>query len=286
MNHEITLMKALAPRLIQAVAEHTGVVIDSNKLVSLSYFLQQSCLKLAISPEEFVAELERSKPPAPLYNELIPHLMVGESYFFRDKRQINLLKDSLLPALIDSKQDDKSLRIWSAGSANGEEIYTIALLLHELLPKIDSWHLHLLGTDINQQSIHAARAGYYRANAMRTMPDYFLQKYFIRDEQGFQLQPKIRDLVKFQYLNLVDNQYPSILNGTTTVDLILCRNVLIYFDEKHINHVMQRLSQCLTERGTLILGASDPIHLDNTGLITHLDETTYFTRTLSEGHGS
>ena len=128
------------------------------------------------------------------------------------------------------------------------------MLLSELIPNIDLWDLYLLGTDINTTALKKATLGSYGQWSMRSIPEKFMQRYFLKNNRSYVLSPQIRNLVRFNYLNLCDNSYPSIINGIHEVDLILCRNVLIYFDNELAAKIMKKLSACMHEDAYLLLG--------------------------------
>ncbi|RUR11700.1 CheR family methyltransferase [Legionella septentrionalis] len=273
-------LKGLESKLLQIILQRTGIVVPSTLLKTLYAFIQQDCQRLSLELDAYLARLANTPVNSSLFERIISQIVIGESYFFRDQQQMKLLQETLLPQIIKRKQqqDNLNLRIWSAGTAGGEEIYTLALIIYEMLPSLADWKLHLLGTDIDTQALKKASVGFYRPWSMRTIPKYFLEKYFIKEKDGYQLCSEILRLVTLRYLNLVEPHYPELLNGTSSLDLILCRNVLIYFDTKHIDFVVKRLAGCLDDDGILMFGASDPINYASTCLISHFDKSAYFTR--------
>lgn len=150
------------------------------------------------------------------------------------------------------------------------------MMLLELIPNIDLWDLYLLGTDINTTALEKAVIGSYNQWSMRSISEDYIQRYFLKNKHAYVLSPEILKLVRFKYLNLNDNSYPSILAGINEVDLILCRNVLIYFDNDLVAQIMKRLSACMAEGAYLLLGASDPIVTAETDLIFHHNGAIYF----------
>jgi chemotaxis protein methyltransferase CheR len=201
---------------------------------------------------------------------LINALTVGETYFFRNEAQINALATHVLPTLIVHKRAaaavvgpniQPQLRIWSAGCASGEEPYSLAILLKELLPDIHNWHILILATDINQDSLVRARQACYsdwsfretRARALRAA--YF---DFDAAARRYQLRQEIRHMVTFSSLNLIEDDYPAIYNNTVSMDLILCRNVTIYFTETDTRRVVKKFYEALVDGGWLVVGHSEP----------------------------
>jgi len=144
------------------------------------------------------------------------------------------LRHTVLPAIIQERRQKnfKQLRIWSAGCATGEETYTLAMLLAELLPDIQQWSISLLSTDINAAYLAFAQKGIYTKRSFRgETPSELAQTWFIQNEGRYQVKPEIRRLVTFAPLNLIEDEYPSFANHTTNMDLIVCRNITIYFDK-------------------------------------------------------
>lgn len=264
----------------RVIAQRTGIVLHDHQLPNLRDTIRQGCGRFGFSGcIQFLQSLEASHGPTAELEFLIAGVTVGESYFFRDSEQIALLRDSLLPQLIAAKRDagDLSLRIWSAGCSMGQEIYTIALLLHELIPDISSWRLHLLGTDINTGSVSSAIHGRYSEWSFRATPPALRERWFTRVGAEYDLRPEVRQMVKFSYLNLTADVFPSILGETNALDIILCRNVFIYLDREVICRIMAQFAECLNTDGVLMMGASDPVDMQCAGLEwQHDGQAAYF----------
>ncbi|KTC81026.1 methyltransferase involved in chemotaxis (CheR domain) [Legionella cherrii] len=275
-NNTLNDIKKLESAFIELIHKRYGLVIHVNQAQELTKTIAVACNKFSYQPQEYLEQLNNCASNSSLLADLVAAITVGESYFFRDKNQMQLLENKLLPDLINQKSQDFSLKIWSAGCSSGEEIYTLAILLAELIPNIDLWDLYLLGTDINTNSLQKASAAIFGQWSMRSIPEKYLQRYFVKNDRTYVLSPEIRDLVQFKYLNLCDNSYPSIINGIFEVDLILCRNVLIYFDNELAAKIMKKLSACMHKNAYLILGASDPIVTNGTNLVFHHDGAIYF----------
>ena len=182
---------------------------------------------------------------------------IGESYFFRDEGQFNLLRNTILPELIADKKSQKTVRIWSAGCSSGEEPYSLAMLLRELLPALESWRIFILATDINQQVLAKAARGIYSQWSFRMVQPEIQQKYFRRAGKEFELSPRVRNMVTLQQLNLVDEQFPNPARGLFDMDLILCRNVFIYFERQAIVKVAAKFAETLRPRGYLVTGHAE-----------------------------
>lgn len=264
--HELEFLKLIGKRL--------GITIKEHQIGDLYKTIEKACVKFQMMPNEYLKTLIECHDNSPELEFLVSGITIGETYFFRDSHQMSLIHEKILPNIIKNKrsQNNLSLRIWSAGCASGEEIYTIAMILDNLLPDINKWHIALLGTDINTNSLKKAIAGVYTEWSMRAINPYYKHRYFTLEKRNYHISNEIKKLVSFEYLNLHDDMYPSVFNNTNAQDLILCRNVLIYFDTNHILNLMKKLNACLIEDAFLLLGASDPIITKETTLSSYQRE--------------
>jgi chemotaxis protein methyltransferase CheR len=187
----------------------------------------------------------------------IASLTIGETHFFRNRPQLDALRNHILPEIIANRSADRRIRIWSAGCATGEEAYSLAMLIDVLLPRRDGWNVLILATDINKESLERAQRGVFGPWSFRQVPPEIQSRYFDQDGRNYHLSPHIQSMVTFSYLNLVEDSYPSLVSNTQAMDLILCRNVLIYFREETINDVVGRLDGCLAPRGWLLAGHAE-----------------------------
>ncbi len=190
---------------------------------------------------------------------LASHLTIGETYFFREKRSLEILEMQIVPELLRARCDsERHLRIWSAGCCTGEEPYSIAMLLDRLIPDQKSWNITLLATDINPRFLRKAAEGVYGEWSFRGTPEWIRTRYFKRRKDGrFELSAHIKRKVTFSYLNLADDVYPSLLNNTNAIDVIFCRNVLMYFTAQHAKKVTRNFYRSLVEDGWLIVNPTE-----------------------------
>lgn len=190
---------------------------------------------------------------------LASSLTVGETYFFREKRSFEVLEQHILPALLRAREGtERRLRIWSAGCCTGEEAYSIAMLLDRLVPKSEDWNITLLATDINPLFLRKAAEGEYGAWSFRATPNWIREQHFQPRRDGhFKLAERIRKRVTFSYLNLADDAYPSLTNNTNAMDIILCRNVLMYFTAQQAKAVVEKLRRALVDGGWLIVSPAE-----------------------------
>ncbi len=211
------------------------------------------------SLDEFIKYLIETQLSKENLQLLSKHLTIGETYFFREKVTFDLLRNILLPDIIRKRLGDtKKIKIWSAGCSSGEEPFSIAIILNEIIDCISNWDITVLGTDINMEMLKKAQTGKYSEWSFREIQPRIKDKYFrITADNKYELDSNIKKIVEFNYLNLVDENYPSLLNKTNAVDILLCRNVLMYFDQKDRDKVISRLYNSIADGGWLILGLTE-----------------------------
>jgi chemotaxis protein methyltransferase CheR len=192
--------------------------------------------------------------------QLLNEITIGETCLFRSPPQLDALRKVILPEIVAdaSKQITRRLRIWSAGCSTGEESYTLAMsLLEESRRLLKGWTVEILATDLNDRSLEAARAGVYGGYALRSTTDYFKRKYFSAvDQNKLQVRPEVKKLITFSRLNLQDDSKMLFMKG---MDLIFCRNVLIYFDSASKAKVINHFFSNLNFGGYLFLGTSESL---------------------------
>ncbi|MBX3009982.1 MAG: hypothetical protein KF832_00700 [Caldilineaceae bacterium] len=189
---------------------------------------------------------------------LATHLTIGESYFWRDHPLFDLLAHEILPALIQQRRANRCLRFWSAGCSTGEEAYSLAILLSQLLPDLADWQITILATDINPRALQRAAAGSYSDWSFRDVAPGFRERYFTKTTNGrFALVPEIKRLVTFAYLNLAEDHDPTLPDNIGAMDMIFCRNVFLYFAPEVIARVLPKLHGTLAEGGWLVMNPSE-----------------------------
>lgn len=192
---------------------------------------------------------------------LASHLTIGETYFYRDQKSFDALSEHILPGLMQSRKGkEQRLRFWSAGCATGEEAYSIAMLLDNIIPDINEWNITILATDINPHFLKSAAEGVYREWSFRSAPLWVKERYFTKIKDGFKILPRIRRMVTFSYHNLVDDPYPALVNNTSAMDIIFCRNVLMYFSQNRTKKVVRYLNRCLMDDGWLVISPVEAFH--------------------------
>jgi chemotaxis protein methyltransferase CheR len=211
---------------------------------------------------------------------IIDIITVNETYFFREQNQLKAFSEEILPELKKTNKDRKRLRIWSAGCSTGEEPYTLAMLILEkgLFP---DWHIEIFGSDINQRVLQVARTGAYRKNSFRTTEPYFLRKYFKADEASDRISDGVKQFVNFSYLNLLD---PFKVKLVGKMDVVFCRNVLIYFDHPSRRKVIDMFYERLVDGGYLLLGhAESLINISTAFTLKHLKYDMVYQKPIKTG---
>jgi chemotaxis protein methyltransferase CheR len=242
------------------VAETTGLDFPPSRWGDLRRGIAAAAKELGFDASAGLVSRLMEQPSCGNELELlINHLTVGETYFFREKRSFEILADRILPALIRARRNgERRLRIWSAACCTGEEAYSIAIALRRLIPDWENWKITLLATDINSRFLQAAVSGVFGQWSFRDAPSWLRRIYFQPTGDGhFEISPEIRRIVRFARLNLVEDAYPSAETDTQDMDVIFCRNVLMYFTEAQARKVIQRLYRAQADGGWLIVGPGE-----------------------------
>ena len=214
-----------------------------------------------------------------LASALAAHLTVGETYFFRERRTLEVLAGTVLPQLVgESREEGRALRIWSAGCCTGEEPYTVAMLLADLLPEGERERAVLLGTDLNGRFLETARSGEYGSWSLRETSAIARGRFFTpAGPRRWRLRDEVLSRVSFRVLNLASGDYPCEAGGTAGVDLVLCRNVLMYLAPETVVSVLERFYRALRQGGWLVVSPVE-VPLGALGRFTPVDfdGTTFF----------
>ncbi len=244
---------------VQLIAKHTGLEIRERDQIDLceKIFCRMKALKISFSRAYYQLLDSQTLNSYLEWQKLILLLTNLESYFFRDKEQFNLLRNYILPEIIQRKQNNRTIRICSAGCSSGEEPYSIAILLKELIPYPEQWNLMILGIDINQEALIKAKQGIYTPWSMRSIEPKIIQRYFRVIDNHYCLDKQIKQMVKFQYINLVKDSFIHKSPDMRNLDLILCRNVFIYFEPSAIAKVLDKFYHILQPLGYLITGHTE-----------------------------
>lgn len=256
MDHGLTAQ--LMRRLSERVAEQMGLHFPQERWRELEAGINSAARELRIAD---TAAWIRSLQSAPLTKDQIEvlagELTTGETYFLREQRGFAIVGEHILPELIRARRESgRRLRIWSAGCCTGEEPYSIAILLERMLPDLREWQVTILATDINPRFLRTAAEGTYGEWSFRDAPPWLRQNYF-QPVAGhrYAIAPRIKERVRFAYLNLGEGGYPSLANDSHAMDLIFCRNVLMYFSPETAARAVHNFYRSLVDGGWLLVGA-------------------------------
>lgn len=203
-------------------------------------------------------------------------LVTNETYFFREDYQLRAFRHEILPDLEERNEGRRrnTLTVWSAGCSTGEEVYTIAMLIHES-GLFTGWDIRVFGNDISRRVVATARRGIYAPSSFRAMPERY-ERYFIETPHGRQVAPHIRSICHFGHLNLLDHERSALIGRA---DVVFCRNVLIYFDDDARRRVIDTFYERLHPGGYLLLGHSESLLNTTTAFeLVHLSTDMVYRR--------
>ncbi|TAN49717.1 MAG: protein-glutamate O-methyltransferase CheR, partial [Betaproteobacteria bacterium] len=246
------------------LSARTGLHFPPERRADLERGLAAAARELGFTDtESCIRSLLASAFARPQLETLASHLTVGETYFFRERRSFECLEAHVLPALIRSRRaGERRLRIWSAGCATGEEPYSIAMALARAIPDLRDWNVSILATDINSRALRQASLGSYGDWSFRDTPAGIRETYFVKTKDGrYQITERIRSMVTYGYLNLAEDAYPSVEGGTNAMDIVFCRNVLMYFEAAHGRRALEKLGRSLVSGGWLFVNPVEISHM-------------------------
>ncbi|MCX7843160.1 MAG: protein-glutamate O-methyltransferase CheR [Clostridia bacterium] len=197
---------------------------------------------------DYIPALKSNKT---LYNEFINYLTINVSEFYRNPEQWNVLEKEVLPMLM---QKTKKLKIWSAACSTGDEPYTLVMVLNKFMPLSS---IKIYATDIDKGALEKAMLGNYSLKSVENLPAPYLEKYFIKSGDTYTIKNEVKNCVEFKQHNLLKDPYP------TDCDLIVCRNVLIYFTEEAKSQIYKKFNNSLKDEGILFVGSTEQIILSN-----------------------
>jgi chemotaxis protein methyltransferase CheR len=245
------------------LTQHVGLWFPAERQADLNRGMSRLAQARGLpSAEACMHEMMAHAPQQAEIEMLALYLSVGETYFFRDPALFKILEQEVLPGLIDARRraGTQHLKIWSAGCCTGEELYSLAIVLSRLLPDFDQWQLDLLGSDINPQFLAKASRGVYRDWSFRNLAPQIRHRYFSETvDGGYAILPSLKRRVSFRYHNLAGNSAPPFAYASD-IDLIVCRNVLMYFDPQQMQHAANQLYLNLADHGWLVVSSAEGGH--------------------------
>ncbi|HHT9110401.1 MAG TPA: CheR family methyltransferase [Candidatus Brocadiaceae bacterium] len=252
-NH--VLSKTDFDKFRQFIENRSGVYIDDSKQTSFKMNLDTRMHALGILDyDAYYSFIINNDAGRKEFEELLDLLLIKETFFFRDERQLKTLLHHVLPELSERKRSQE-IRIWSAGCATGEEPYSIAMAIKEnFFP--EGMNVSIFGTDISNTALKMAKEGIYTKSSMRAIDTWLLNKYFTKKDGRYYLCDQVKQRVRFDLLNLVE---PYFLFEKNSIDIVFCKNVIIYFRLETVQTIIRRLCDMLAEGGYLFLGHSESL---------------------------
>ena len=272
--------------LCNHITEKSGIGFDERKRKQLEEIVETRCKILGLNHIRDYSKLLRIPAmKGPEFNTLMDILTIQESFFFRHNAQFHALRHFCLPALMmpalmnKKKADHGKINIWSAGCANGEEAYSIAMLIRDLGVDDFQMKFHIRGTDISRQALRKAKEGVYTERAIRGLSPHYRKRYFTKQGDRYLLCGEIRNMVDFEYFNL--SEEPFKMDAMPRWDIIFCRNVIIYFTQDHSRKLMKNFYGSMAEGGFLFAGFSETMRYLNDDFVPiRLDDAFIYRKPL------
>ncbi len=260
IDHEKSQMSDTDFILFQKLLlDHTGLYYEKRRKHQVVSGLVERMTHREIDSFGAYYHFLKHHPEAPHeIQDLIDELTIQETSFFRNKPQFDVLKSLVIPEIIQKQQTEgKSIRVWSAGCSTGQEIYSIAIFLSELLPEFKSWNISLLATDISRRALESVKRGIYHKKFMQSIPEHYRIKYFKERGNEVEISDQMRKMVKVERHNLAVDSFNH--SQMKYLDIIFCKNVTIYFNQETTQRIMNEYYRSLKEGGYLFLGHSETL---------------------------
>ncbi|MBU1247933.1 MAG: protein-glutamate O-methyltransferase CheR [Proteobacteria bacterium] len=261
LSKETKISEVEFKKLRDFVYEQCGIFVPDNRTYLMENRLANRLKELNLkSYEEYYHYLQYDPGKKQELNRLFEVITTNETSFYRNPPQIQVFQENVVRDLVTSlrKSGQKRLRIWSAGCSTGEEPYTIAVVLHEVIgAEISSWDIKITANDLSERVLTSARRGVYSDYALRTTPPELVSKYFDKDDKMFKVRPEVKRLVSFGQINLNDRLQ---LKRVERSQIVFCRNVIIYFDDDMKKRVISAYYDNLQPGGHLLIGHSESLH--------------------------
>jgi chemotaxis protein methyltransferase CheR len=243
--------------LRQLVYEQSQNVLDPSR----DYLFETRLAKLlrnnGLSHIEELIQLLRLKRDPMLERSVAEAMTINETSFFRDSRPFELLRTDLLPKIVESRRNMRSLRIWSAACSTGQEAYSTGMLLLEHFPQLAAWNVRIEGTDISSEVVHRCQSGtYHRIEMNRGLPARNIVRFFDHQGEDWTVKPELKKLCSFRLANLCGNQ-PPFSPPLDRFDVIFLRNVMLYFSQETRKKLLAHIHRLLASDGILFLGSSE-----------------------------
>jgi len=237
------------------VHQHAAIVINKDQDYLIDSRVEQVLTSQGISSFDELVSLLDNNPFGQLHQCVVTAFTVKETSFFRDSHVFDVLKRQILPQLFQKKTAEKKINIWCAACSYGQEAYSLAMLIHEMLMKYHHWSVELIASDISSQALEKAQQGIYsNLEVQRGLKPWLQKKYFTQTPEGWHVHDEIRRMVTFKQINIADS-WPTL----SCMDIVLMRNLLIYFDAEAKKRVLNRIAKIIHPDGYLFVGAAETI---------------------------
>ena len=241
--------------LRKLVKERSGLVLTADKQYLVESRLLPVARKGGLSGLSDLVQRLKGPQAQALTVEVVEAMMTNEFFFFRDKLPFEHFRDTIIPALIAARANQRRIRIWCAAASTGQEPYSLAMCLKEIAPLVAGYRIDIVATDLSTEVLEKAKAGIYsQFEVQRGLPIQLLIKYFMQIGETWQIAPELRAMVQFRPFNLM-NDFASL----GMFDVVFCRNVLIYFDQQTKIGVLERAARAVERDGYLVLGAAETV---------------------------
>ncbi len=242
------------------IHEKSGIFFAENKMYLVKNRLQKRMGELNIKSVRDYFYRVKYDVSLKEFNQLMVLMTTNETSFFRNEPQLKCFSDEVLPQLLERKKREhapKNIKIWSAGCSTGEEPYTLGVMILEKLISMAGWNVEIIANDISEYVLQRARYGEYSGLTLRNVPPRLLERYFVKQGDMYRVKPEVRAMVKFSHMNLNEPRKVSMVSG---MDVIFCRNVMIYFSDEVKKQLVRGFFNALNPGGYLYIGHSETLH--------------------------
>jgi chemotaxis protein methyltransferase CheR len=241
--------------LRKLLKDRSGLLLAGDKRYLVESRLLPIARRVGVPGLGELIQKMRGPGAEPLIVEVVEAMATNESLFFRDKIPFEHFRNTMMPALLAARTEHKRIRIWCAAASTGQEPYSLAICVKEMAARLAGWRVEILATDLSLDVLEKAKAGIYsQFEVQRGLPIQMLVKYFTQVGEMWQLAPEIRAMVQYRPFNLLHDYAPL-----GHFDIVFCRNVLIYFEQKTKIEVLERIARIVEPDGYLVMGAAETV---------------------------
>jgi chemotaxis protein methyltransferase CheR len=241
--------------IAQFLKERSGLIITQDKMYLLETRLTSIMRENSMASLTALVEVLRQPGSAKVKDQVVDAMTTNETSFFRDNHPFETLRKSIIPGLIERRAPTRSLRIWSAACSTGQEPYSLAMMLKDSFPILGNWKVEIVATDLSPSVLERARSGLYSTfEVQRGLGIQMLVRHFDQIEPNWQIKRELRQMVTFRPLNLLED-----FSALGQFDVVLCRNVLIYFDQPTKTRILSAIARRIASDGFLLLGGAESV---------------------------